>query len=164
MNTLSFLSKPGWNSDPRHDPRPDICKAKKAFAADESFTVTWTCADIERIQKNERAYFRRVGKEPRGFFARGIVIAAINPLNSTAKFSYLNEAYSKIIDSQFAVDIEWIEVVDYDQPLKNSELEDKPEFQGLMKYINNQKSGTIINKKIVGLLDREWEKHLTKLI
>jgi hypothetical protein len=69
MNTLSFLSKPGWNSEPGHDPKPDICEAKNAFAAGESFSVTCTCADIERIQENERAYFKRVGEEPRSFLA-----------------------------------------------------------------------------------------------
>jgi hypothetical protein len=46
MTTRIFLSSLDWDSDPEHDPVPDIRQAKQAFAVNEAFVVTWTCANI----------------------------------------------------------------------------------------------------------------------
>ncbi|MBD1892687.1 hypothetical protein [Coleofasciculus sp. FACHB-SPT9] len=164
MITRFFLSKPGWDSDPEHNPRPDICRAKKSFAEGQSFIVTWTCAKIGIIQVGDRAYFKRVGKEPRGFFAYGLVIPARYQLcRNDNNYSKLSEAYNKKKYNDFTVDIEWIEVVDYDRPLKTTDLKNNPKFKGAR--LNPQTSGmNLLQEEYVDLLDCEWKKHLEELI
>ena len=77
MATRIFLSKIGWDSAPTHNPKSDVYNAKKAFAAGKIFPViNWTCSNIQNIQVGDKAYFKRVGNKPRGFFARGFVISA----------------------------------------------------------------------------------------
>ncbi len=164
MTTRIFLSSLDWDSDPEHDPRPDIDEAKQAFAAGEAFPVTWTCANIQNIQVGDWAYFKRVGKEPRGFFAKGHVIVAEFQLSQLDKTNYghLSKAYSDIFDSQFTVDIEWIEVVDYDKPLNTTLLKKKPEFKSA--FFDPRRSGSTFNEEYVYLLNHFWEEHLAKSI
>ena len=73
MATRIFLSnKDTWGNDIE----TAINEAKEAFAADESYCGTWTCGNVRAIQIGDKAYFKRVGSEPRGFFARGRIVAA----------------------------------------------------------------------------------------
>jgi hypothetical protein len=75
---------------------------------------------------------------------------------------YLSKAYSGIFDGQFTVDIEWIEVVDYDKPLNTSVLKKKPEFQGA--FFDPRRSGSSFKEEYVDLLTYLWEEHLAKSI
>lgn len=164
MTTRIFLSNLNWDCDPDHDPRPDISLAKQDFAAGNASLVNWTCANIQNIQVGDWAYFKRVGKEPRGFFAKGRVIVAedqSNQLDKT-KYRHLSKAYRDIFEGQFTVDIEWIEVVDYDKPLNTSVLKKKPEFQGA--FFDPRGSGSSFKEEYVDLLNRFWEEHLVKSI
>lgn len=165
MATVIFLSKLDWDSDPDHNPRRDIYKARQAFAAGKGFpTINWTCSNIQSIQVGDKAYFKRVGKEPRGFFARGFVIPAEPQLKQVfpRDYSHLSEAYSHNFDGQFTVDIEWTEVVDYDKPLNTTVLKKKPEFKGA--FFDPRKSGSSFKEEYVDLLDRYWKNHLLKAI
>ena len=162
MATRFFLSKIGWDSAPAHNPKSDVCDAKKAFAAGKSFTVNWSCSNIQSIQVGDKAYLQRVGNRTRGFFARGFVIRAeheeqLRRVNTT-NYSYLSEAYRDVFDGQFTVDIEWIEVVDYDKPLDTSELTKKLKFQGA--FFDPRRSGSSFKEEYVNFLDRDWEEHL----
>ena len=59
MATIIFLSKIGWDSDPNHNPRPDISKAKQAFLSGKNFpNINWTCSNIQNIQVGDKAYFK----------------------------------------------------------------------------------------------------------
>lgn len=160
MATRIFLSKIGWDSDPAHNPKSDVCDAKKAFAAGKTFPVNWTCSNIQSIQVGDKAYFKRVGNNHRGFFARGFVIRAEPQLMRIAptNYSYLSEAYRDVFDGQFTVDIEWIEVVDYDKPLDTSELKKKLKFQGA--FFDPRRSGSSFKEEYVNFLDHDWEDHL----
>lgn len=164
MATRIFLSRIGWDSDPAHNPESDVCKAKKAFAAGETFPViNWTCSNIQNIQVGDKAYFKRVGNKPRGFFARGFVISAEPQLRwvDSINYGYLSEAYRDIFDGQFTVDIEWIEVVDYDKLLDTSELKKNPKFKGA--FFDPRRSGSSFNEEYIDSLDRYWKAHLSKL-
>lgn len=164
MTTRIFLSNLNWNSDQEHDPVSDIFLAKQDFKAGKALLVTWTCANIQNIQVGDWAYFKRVGKEPRVFFAKGRVIVAESQLNQLdkTKYGHLSKAYSDIFDGQFTVDIEWIEVVDYDKPLNTSLLKKEPGFQGA--FFDPRGSGSSFKEEYVDLLNRFWEEHLVKLI
>jgi hypothetical protein len=162
MTTRIFLSNLDWSYP--HNPVDDIELAKQYLSQGKELIGTWTCASIQSIEAGDKAYFKRVGKEPRGFFARGFVISAEKQLKFTNRdYSHLNEAYdSEIVDGQFMVAFKWTEVVDYDKPLNTSWLKKQSDFKGA--FFDPRGSGSSFSEKYVNLLDSYWETHLSPLI
>ncbi|HEY9861838.1 MAG TPA: hypothetical protein V6D16_20230 [Candidatus Obscuribacterales bacterium] len=162
MVTRIFLSNLDWSYP--HNPTSDVELAKQLLPHGQEFIGTWTCANIQTIKAGDRAYFKRVGREPRGFFARGFVIPAEEKLKRiNPEYSYLNEAYdSEMIDGQFMVAFEWTEIVDYDKPLDTSWLKKQPDFSGA--FFDPRGSGSTFNAEYADLLDHYWEAHLLQLM
>lgn len=160
MATRIFLSnKDTWGNDIE----TAINEAKEAFAADESDCCrTWTCRNVRAIQVGDKAYFKRVGSEPRGFFARGRVVAAEKEYQlrlTASEYEELSEAYDiEVYNGQLIITYEWDSVVDYDKPLEISWLKNKPEFNGA--FFDFLGSGGSFREEYVELLDRRWEKHV----
>lgn len=162
MATRIFLSNLEWSYP--HNPVSDVELAKRLFTQGKGLVGTWTCDKIQTIRAGDKAYFKRVGRDPRGFFARGRVIPAEEKLKRVdPEYSYLNEAYdAERIDDQFMVAFEWTEVVDYDKPLSTSWLKKQPDLKGA--FFDPRGSGSTFNAEYVDLLDHYWELHLSQLI
>lgn len=136
MATRIFLSnKDDWGNDIESA----INEAKEAFAALESYVGSWTCGNVKSIQLGERAYFKRVGSEPRGFFARGRIVA-------------LEDGW---------IDFEWDSVVDYGKPLEINWLKNQPEFSGA--FFDFRGSGSSFKEEYVEFLDKYWEAHVLRM-
>jgi hypothetical protein len=123
----------------------------------------WNCADIQNIQVGDKAYFKKVGKKPLGFFASGRIISAVSQLKSeNPNYRTVSSAYdNNLTNNQFSVAVEWSSVVDTDQLLDIKKLQEKPEFKGAnFKY---QKSGCTFDSNYVKWLDHYWGEHCYNL-
>lgn len=69
MNTYLF----GWS--PIKYPWLEIADESKRVAAGEKIADSWTCVAYKKVKPGDRAFFVRVGAEPRGIFASGYVIS-----------------------------------------------------------------------------------------
>ncbi|MEO5645187.1 MAG: hypothetical protein ABIQ40_18060 [Bacteroidia bacterium] len=67
MNTFLFA----WN--PVKWPWPEISEHVALLKASHTVTERWTCASHKKIKNGDRAFFSKVGAEPRGIFASGFV-------------------------------------------------------------------------------------------
>ena len=153
MATRIFLSnKDSWGNDIE----TAINEAKEAFAADESYCGTWTCGNVRAIQVGDKAYFKRVGSESRGFFAHGRIVAAKKEYQlrlAASEYEELSQAYDvEVYNRQLMITYEWDSVVDYDKPLEISWLRNKPEFNGA--FFDFLGSGGSFREEYVELLDR----------
>ncbi len=59
-----------WN--PKRCQWDDLAKTSDAVKAGETF-ITWSCGNSKRIQKGDRVFLIRLGEQPKGIFASGIV-------------------------------------------------------------------------------------------
>lgn len=60
-----------WN--PAKWPWPEIGEAAAQLAQGDAAQESWNCVSYKRIKPGDRAFFSRVGSEPRGLFASGYV-------------------------------------------------------------------------------------------
>lgn len=78
MKTLIFLC----NDNSEIDIRKNIEDAKKQIASEEFYDTTWSSGNSTKIKVGDRAYLKRTGSKPHGFFAAGKVVAVTSALNS----------------------------------------------------------------------------------
>ncbi|MEH1766080.1 hypothetical protein [Nostoc sp.] len=90
MKTLIFLC----NDNSEIDIRDDIKEAKEEITAGEFYYTTWSCGNNTRIEVGDKAYFKRTGSRPHGFFAAGKVVAALDEwqLRKQNNYNHLSEA------------------------------------------------------------------------
>ena len=72
MSTNTFLF--AWN--PVKWPWPEISESVAALKKGKKVTDHWTCVSHKKVQPGDRAFFVRVGSEPRGIFGSGIITSA----------------------------------------------------------------------------------------
>jgi 5-methylcytosine-specific restriction enzyme A len=68
-NTFLFA----WN--PVKWPWPEIGEEAARLKKGKKVTETWNCVSHKKIKRGDRAFFTRVGSEPRGIFASGKIVS-----------------------------------------------------------------------------------------
>lgn len=169
---------------PYEEVQSEIEDAKSLLAKGEPHISGWTCAKIQSICVHDKAYFYRVGAQPCGFFACGIIVPEDREYqikkNRSSDFGHLSLAYSDshydenyrklskdtVLDEYgLAIKYRWFSVVDYDKPLAGKLLKSMPEFNGY-KFLfrqSGQAFGESFTSKHLQLLDELWKEHVTKL-
>lgn len=163
METIVFLC----NGDEKHyvevgginnSQLPDFIKTK--LSAGSYYITDWSCWNSKFIKVEDRAYLQRSGSEPRGFIARGKIIAAPEYQQlrlQGSDYSDLSEAYAFDNDGCFYVYIQLDSVVDFDFPLEQRYLAQLPQFRGV--NFNFGRGGARFDARAAAALDNEWEKH-----
>ncbi len=151
-----------------HGVEDEIKEAKQSLSIGKIHLGTWTCGQVQSIEVNDAAYFRRVNSEPLGFFAYGRIVAADKEYQLRLiepQYSHVSEAYEACYDDEgnviLAVAYEWHSVVNYNQPLKISQLQQDPQFAGA--NFNFQGSGQRFREDYIDQLNRYWQKHVLSL-
>jgi 5-methylcytosine-specific restriction enzyme A len=67
MNTFLFA----WN--PVKWPWPEIGECVALLKSGKKVTESWNCVSHKKVKPGDRAFFSKVGTEPRGIFASGYV-------------------------------------------------------------------------------------------
>ncbi len=68
-NTFLFA----WN--PVKWPWPEIGDDAARLRKGKKVTETWNCVSHKKVKTGDRAFFSRVGSEPRGIFASGVIVS-----------------------------------------------------------------------------------------
>ncbi|MCW5318461.1 DUF3883 domain-containing protein [Nostoc sp. KVJ3] len=156
MKTLIFLC----NEDTEIDIRKNIEDAKKQIAAEKFYNTTWSSGNNTKIKVGDRAYLKRTGSKPHGFFAAGKVLAAPDScqLRKQDEYNHLSEAYfNRFYGNSFMVTLHIDSVVDFDQPLEQEKLKYMPQFKGAnFKF---QQGGCEFDERFCESLDSAWEVH-----
>lgn len=71
MNTYLFA----WNPDKW--PWPGINKDSRSLISGNRIKEEWNCVSYKKVKLGDRAFFTRVGSEPRGIFASGHVASEL---------------------------------------------------------------------------------------
>lgn len=160
MKTRVFLcNQEAW---PYAEVQDDIDKAKKQLLQGNPFRKSWSCGNIKQIRVGERAYFYRVGNEPRGFFGYGRVIATERSHQTRLNCSdcqNLSEAYTDAL-GDLRISYEWYSVVDYDKVLNSILLRNRPEFDNYRFHYMG--SGLTLKEEYVKYIDHYWKIHAEK--
>ncbi len=149
--------------DEREEPeiRQFIREAAASFAKGEEYIITWSCGNVTSIQVGDRAFVKRIGRQPHGFFAAGYVVAAEKRYQlrlRDRRYQNLSEAYdSEFFRGNFTIWLAWEACTDYDTPLRTARLEEMPEFRGAL--FNPTVGGGAFRAEFVDLLEEEWEDH-----
>jgi tetratricopeptide (TPR) repeat protein len=151
----------------REDPeiRDYLQEAEESIAAGEEYLITWNCANVTSIQPGDRAFVKRVGGKPNGYFASGYVVPAEKRYQLRLKdrrFQNLSEAYD--YDStagNFVVWLAWDSYVDFELPLRTDLLKRNSAFDGAL--LDPAAGGGILRQQYVPLLEEEWQKHSTEM-
>ncbi len=69
MNTFLFA----WN--PVKWPWPEISECVALLKSGKKVTESWTCVSHKKIKPGDRAFFSKVGANPRGIFSSGQIIS-----------------------------------------------------------------------------------------
>ncbi|NEU80688.1 DUF3883 domain-containing protein [Nostoc sp. UIC 10630] len=156
MKTLIFLC----NENSEIDIRDDIKDAKQEITAGEFYYTTWSCGNNTRIEVGDKAYFKRTGSRPHGFFAAGKVVAALKEyqLKTQNEYKNLSEAYlNSFYGNSFMVVVQIDSVVDFDQPLEQEKLRYMPQFRGA--NFTFMQGGCKFDERFCESLDSAWENH-----
>lgn len=156
MKTLIFLC----NEDTEIDIRKNIEDAKKQIASEEFYDTTWSSGNSTKIKVGDRAYLKRTGSKPHGFFAAGKVVAASKgyQLREQDEYNHLSEAYfNSFYRNSFMVVLRIDSIVNFDQPLEQEKLKCMPQFEGAnFKF---QQGGCEFDERFCESLDSAWEAH-----
>ncbi|MDZ8083393.1 MAG: DUF3883 domain-containing protein [Nostoc sp. DcaGUA01] len=134
MATFIFLC----NDDIEIGIRHHLEDAKKQITAGNFWKAPWSSGNSNKIKIGDRAYLKRTGSKPHGFFAAGKVLAAPK-------------------DKQQRVILQIDSVVDFDQPLEQEKLKYMPQFKGA-NFIFMQ-GGCEFDPRFCESLDSAWEDH-----
>ena len=134
MATFIFLC----NDDIEIGIRHHLEDAKKQITAGNFWKAPWSSGNSNKIKIGDRAYLKRTGSKPHGFFAAGKVLAAPK-------------------DKQQRVILQIDSVVDFDQPLEQEKLRCMPQFKGA-NFIFMQ-GGCKFDERFCESLDSAWEDH-----
>lgn len=160
MTTRVFLcNQEGW---PYVEVQRDIDKAKRQLLEGKPFKKTWSCGNIQQIRVGDRAYFYRVGNEPRGFFGYGLVVATEKSHQTKLNCSgcqKLSEAYTDAL-GDLRISYEWYSIVDYDKVLNRNLLKNKLEFVNYRFHYMG--SGLTLREEYVKYIDHYWKIHAEK--
>jgi tetratricopeptide (TPR) repeat protein len=151
----------------REDPeiRDYLQEAEESIEAGEEYLITWNCANVTSIQPGDRAFMKRVGSKPNGYFASGYVVSAEKRYQLRLKdrrFQNLSDAYD--FDStagNFVIWLAWDSCVDFELPLRTDLLKRNPEFDGAL--LDPAAGGGILRQQYVPLLESEWQKHSSEM-
>ncbi|MDM9584289.1 DUF3883 domain-containing protein [Nostoc sp. GT001] len=156
MKTLIFLC----NDNSEIDIRDDIQDAKREITAGEFYYTTWSCGNNTKIEVGDKAYFKRTGSKPHGFFAAGKVVPALKEyqLKKQNEYKNLSEAYlNSFYGNSFMVVVQIDSVVDFDQPLEQERLRCMPQFRGA--NFTFMQGGCKFDERFCESLDSAWEDH-----
>ncbi len=150
------------NEEALPDIRKFIAEAKKEIDDVTPPEWQWSCGNTKGIQVGDKILFQRTGKKPHGFFASGIAVAADEQYQlrlAEEKYISFSEAYiTDNYGSSYMILVEIHTVVDYDHPLKKSQIESIPEFRDISLHF--QRGGCEIKPDYLAkMLYSEWEKH-----
>ncbi|MDX1977356.1 MAG: tetratricopeptide repeat protein [Pseudanabaenaceae cyanobacterium bins.68] len=147
----------------REDPeiRQYLQEAEASIAAGEEYLITWSCANVTSVQPGDRAFLKRVGSKPNGYFAAGYVVAAEKRYQlrlQDRRFQNLSAAYD--YDSRpgnFVIWLAWDSCVDFELPLRTDLLKRNPQFDGAL--LDPTAGGGVLRQQYALLLEREWQNH-----
>ena len=71
MATNTFLF--AWN--PLKWPWPEIGESVALLKKGKTVSETWTCVSHKKVRPGDRAFFTKVGPEPKGIFASGNIVS-----------------------------------------------------------------------------------------
>ncbi|MEH2372142.1 protein NO VEIN domain-containing protein [Nostoc sp.] len=134
MATFIFLC----NDDIEIGIRHHLEDAKKQITAGNFWKAPWNSGNSNKIKIGDRAYLKRTGSKPHGFFAAGKVLAAPQ-------------------DKQQRVILHIDSVVDFDQPLDQQKLKYMPQFKGA--NFTFMQGGCEFDASFCEDLDSAWEEH-----
>jgi len=151
----------------REDPeiRDYLQESEESIAAGEEYLITWNCANVTSIQPGDRAFVKRVGGKPNGYFVSGYVVPAEKRYQLRLKdrrFQNLSEAYD--YDStagNFVVWLAWDCFVDFELPLRTDLLKRNPAFDGAL--LDPAAGGGVLRQQYVPFLESEWQKHSAEM-
>lgn len=151
----------------REDPeiRDYLQEAEESIGAGEEYLITWSCANVTSVQPGDRAFLKRVGSKPNGFFAAGYVVAAEKRYQlrlQDRRFQNLSAAYD--YDSRpgnFVIWLAWDSCVDFELPLRTDLLKRNPQFDGAL--LDPTAGGGVLRQQYVPWLEREWQNHAEEL-
>ncbi|UYD31097.1 DUF3883 domain-containing protein (plasmid) [Tolypothrix sp. PCC 7712] len=156
MATFIFLC----NEDTEIDIRDQIEDAKEQIASGEFYDTPWSCGNSTKIKIGDRAYLKRTGNRPHGFFAAGKVVAAPEgyQLRKQGEYKHLSEAYlNSFYGNSFMVLLHIDSVVNFDQPLEQEKLRYMPQFRGA--NFTFMQGGCEFIARFCEDLDSAWEEH-----
>ncbi|MBD2741989.1 HNH endonuclease [Coleofasciculus sp. FACHB-1120] len=170
MLTRIFLcNKKEWNKENCYkDIEDEINQAQEKISSGEVHRSHWSVGKIDKIQVGEKAYFKRVGSKPHGFFARGHIINAEEQYQLKLKldnkyYQEVSEAYTDIysnVSKDLRVCYEWDSVVGYNNPLDVDILKKEDKFS--KAFFDYRNSGCKFKEEYIEALDYFWETHVEK--
>jgi tetratricopeptide (TPR) repeat protein len=147
------------------DVRDWIKQIREELREGESAGWLWSCGKVRKIQVGDRVFLQRTGEPPRGYFASGYTIAALEEeqlkLQEPA-YEDLSEAYhTTFYGDSFKICFEIETIVDYDSPLEIDYLKQLSQFEGC--NFTRFGGGTAFTADYTVFLEEEWKKHSLKL-
>lgn len=167
VNTYIFLCDPDAEYYPEtgnaiyNRQLPQLIKSR--ISKGEAFPIEWSCANTKTIQVGDKAYLMKTNEEPKGIIASGKVIGAPEEeqlRKSSPSFLDLSAAYTDTDGRNYSIRIALDAVVDFDFPLEQRSLKNKPDFQGVNFYFaGGGKRFAPDNPSAVRALASAWESH-----
>ncbi len=143
MNKNTFLF--AWN--PVKWPWPEIGEARTQLKSGQKIQESWNCVSHKKVNPGDRAFFTRVGSDPRGLFASGHVTS--KPFLSLGRKN--KEIFNVLIDFDVLLDPGHEQILTVDL-LKIGKL-------GSQLW-TPQSSGIIIKPELVEELEMLWADFL----
>ncbi len=145
--------------------RRDIESARRQLANGELSGLVWSVGKQQNVKVGDRIYIQRTNTHPpAGYFATGYVVPAQpgEQLKCTnKKYADLDDCYrNDFFEGKYLVQLLIDSVVDYDLPLKLSDLKQRHEFGEANFFVPE---GCAFDAKQSIALDKAWDDYLVSV-
>lgn len=145
--------------------RQNIESARRQLANGELSELPWSVGKQRSVKVGDRIYIQRTNTyPPAGYFATGYVVSAQpgEQLKRTNKrYADFDDCYrNEFFEGKYLVQLLIDSVVDYDLPLKLSDLKQRHEFEETNFFVPE---GHAFDAKCSVALDKAWEDYLVSV-